>query len=126
MACACSSVATGRLRSRLAGIPGAPPPPSHGTAATAPAPAALRRTSIRYSSSQFFGGFNRSTWTAANTLVPGSVHFIGLVGLGGDPNIRFVQPYVLNNLNPTRMLVYTADLYESMDQGDNLTDLTGF
>ena len=87
--------------------------------------------SIRYTTRQNLGGFNRATFdSAGNQLTSAAVGLI-VNGTGGqnlfqwDPNIRFVQPYVLNNVDPTRMLVATADLYESSDRGDTLTDRTG-
>src|SRR5205085_1678512 len=39
------------------------------------------------------------------------------------PNIAGYQPFVLNAINPRRMLIGTENLYESLDQGDSLTDL---
>jgi hypothetical protein len=42
-----------------------------------------------------------------------------------DSTIQFLQPYVLNNIDPKRMLIGTSFLYESMDRGDTLTPLGG-
>src|SRR5205085_4055438 len=88
-------------------------------------------TSIRYSSFQFLGSFNRSTWNAAN--VPLSLNLVGLLITSGpgagqklltfDPNVQFYNPYVLNNIDPRRMLIGTASIYESLDQGDTLANL---
>jgi hypothetical protein len=39
-----------------------------------------------------------------------------------DPNIQFFNPYALNRVNPARMFIGTASLYESMDQGNTVTD----
>jgi hypothetical protein len=93
-------------------------------------------TTIRYTSAQNFANFNQSTWDAANkflglTLVqlritsgPGT----GLTLFQFDPNIQFYQPYVLNAIDPSRMLIGTANIYESLNRGDALANLgfTGF
>lgn len=94
-------------------------------------------TTIRYTSSQFFGFFNRTTWNAANTRGGGftqvQLRIISGAGNGStlfqvDPNIQFYQPYVLNAIDPSRMLIGTANIYESLDRGDSLANLlfTGF
>jgi len=94
-------------------------------------------TTIRYISAQNFGLFRRSSWDASNNLVgnfipvqlritsgPGS----GLTLFQVDPNIQFYQPYVLNTIDPSRMLIGTANIYESLNRGDSLANLgfTGF
>src|SRR5262249_47596975 len=67
-------------------------------------------TTIRYTSSQFFGNFNRTTWDASNTrlggftLVPlriASGQGTGLTLFQFDPNIQFFNPYVLNAIDPS-------------------------
>ena len=88
-------------------------------------------TSIRYSSYDSFANFNRRIVDASN--VAGTAVHVGLKIVAGDgkgkelrefdPNIRFYQPFVLNTVDPRRMLIGTQNLYESMDQGDTLTDL---
>jgi hypothetical protein len=93
-------------------------------------------TTLRYTSSQFFGNFNRSTWDASNTflgftLVPLRITSgpgTGLTLFEFDPNIQFYQPYALNAIDPSRMLIGTANIYESLDRGDSLANLgfTGF
>src|SRR5262249_18277214 len=40
-----------------------------------------------------------------------------------DPNLEFYQPFVLNTIDPTRMLIGTQNIYESTNQGDSLTNL---
>lgn len=87
---------------------------------------------IRYRSSQVLGGFLRETVDATGTVT--NVAGVGLVvaGTGGQrlgqvDSIQFINPYVLNTVDPTRMLIGTfSDIYESMDRGDNLTDLNAF
>jgi hypothetical protein len=97
-------------------------------------------TTLRYTSSQFFGccnaagvgNFNRTTWNAANTRI-GGFTLVGLNIIAGsgtgqtlyqfDPNIQFYNPYVLNAIDPSRMLIGTANIYESTNRGDSLTNL---
>jgi hypothetical protein len=88
--------------------------------------------STRYTSFQFFGFFNRSTWSPANTLVSGPTQ-LPLLIVGGpgtgldlytyDPAIQFYNPYVLNRIDKRRMLIGTNNIYESRDQGDTLFNL---
>jgi hypothetical protein len=91
--------------------------------------------SLRYTSSQMLGGFNRTTWDATNTMIGGFID----VGLNikmpdgtetlfqfeGD-RIPFYPPFALNAIDPSRMLIGTAHLYESLDRGDSLTILHSF
>lgn len=98
-------------------------------------------TTLHYSSFQQFGNFTRRTLDATNT--PTASAGVGLVvtGAGGktllssatmgtntynfDSTIQFTQPFVLNSVNPARMLIGTSFLYESTDNGDTLTSLGG-
>jgi hypothetical protein len=89
-------------------------------------------TTIRYTSFQVFGFFNRTTWDAANTLVSGPtpVQLRITSGLGTgqtlsqfDHAIQFYQPFVLNSIDPSRMLIGTTNIYESLDRGDSLANL---
>lgn len=99
-------------------------------------------TTLHYSSSQFFGGFARTSINAAN--VPGVSAPVGLVvaGAGGsvltknvviagnrvntfDASLPFLPPFVLNSIDPDRMLIGTNFLYESTNNGDTLTSLGG-
>jgi hypothetical protein len=88
--------------------------------------------STRYTSFQFFGFFNRSTWSPSNTLVGGPIELplliVGGPGTGQslftfDPAIQFYNPYVLNRIDKRRMLIGTNNIYESRDQGDTLFNL---
>jgi hypothetical protein len=89
-------------------------------------------TTIRYTSFQSFGFFNRSIWDASNNRIgfstavqlritsgPGT----GLTLFQFDPGIQFYQPYVLNAIDPNRMLIGTTNIYESLDRGDTLANL---
>ena len=89
-------------------------------------------SSIRYTSFQSLGFFNRSTWSPSNTLVSGptalGLQIISGAGTGQtlftfDPNIQFYNPYELNRIDPRRMLIGTANIYESRDRGDTLANL---
>jgi hypothetical protein len=87
--------------------------------------------SIRYTSFAFLVDFNRTIWNAANVLLSGPT-LAGLRIVSGpgtgldlfmfDPNIQFYNPYELNRIDPTRMLIGTANIYESFDGGDTLAN----
>jgi hypothetical protein len=94
-------------------------------------------TTLRYTSAQDFGGFMRTTWDAANNVL--DQRFLRLFVTAGrgvcvgrtlfacdedTDEIQFYNPYVLNTINPRRMLIGTNALYESFDQGDTLGALT--
>lgn len=99
-------------------------------------------TTLHYSSSQFLGGFNRRTLDNTNRQI-GATAEVGLMvtGAGGkllissttvgmttyrfDSTIQFLQPYVLNSITPSRMLIGTDFLYESTNNGNTLTALGG-
>jgi hypothetical protein len=88
--------------------------------------------STRYTNFEVLEFFNRSTWSPSNTLISGPTE-LGLRIVSGpgtgqdlhtyDPNIQFYNPYVLNRVDPRRMLIGTANIYESPDQGDSLYNL---
>lgn len=88
-------------------------------------------TSIRYSSYQFFRDFTRRTVDANNAVqatVPVDLKIVSGDGKGKhllefDPNIGWHQQFVLNTMDPHRMLIGTRNLYESFDRGDSLTNL---
>jgi hypothetical protein len=89
-------------------------------------------TTLRYTSFTGLGFFNRTTWNAANMMI-GGFTLVGLNIVSGpgtgmtlfqfDPNIQFYNPYVLNTINPSRMLIGTQNIYESMNNGDSLNNL---
>jgi hypothetical protein len=88
--------------------------------------------STRYTNFEVLEFFNRSTWSPSNTLISGPTE-LGLQIVAGpgagqnlhdyDPNIQFYNPYVLNRVDPRRMLIGTANIYESPNQGDSLYNL---
>jgi Ca2+-binding RTX toxin-like protein len=78
--------------------------------------------SIRYMSSQGLGGFNRTTYNAANVAV--STTFIALGGGAIQP--QFYTPIELNRVNALRITLAAADaVYESFNQGDTITSIGG-
>ena len=96
--------------------------------------------SIHYSSQQNLFQFIRRTYTST-TSVSGETD-LGLVidGTGGKKynqvegalrddgglgTVRFNQSWVLNDADPTRILIGTDFLYESFDRGDTFTSLGG-
>jgi len=89
-------------------------------------------TSLRYYSTQNFGNFARRTYDANGAQV-GNTTFAGLMITGGagtgqtlmqfDKSIQFTQPYVLNQIDPRRLLIGTQNIYESQDMGDTLNNL---
>ena len=89
-------------------------------------------TTLRYTSFTGLGSFNRTTWNAANMMI-GGFTLVGLNIVSGagagmtlfqfDPNIQFYNPYVLNAITPSRMLIGTQNIYELMNNGDLLNDL---
>jgi hypothetical protein len=89
-------------------------------------------TTVRYSSFTGLQFFNRTIWSAANTMIGGftpvGLNIVSGPGAGQtlfqfDPNIQFYNPYVLNAINPSRMLIGTANIYESSNRGDSLNNL---
>jgi hypothetical protein len=89
-------------------------------------------TSIRYFCYVFMQGCFRRSYNTSNAGV-GAFISLGLNIIAGagsgqkllnyDPNLQFYNPYVLNRLNGQRMLIGSTNIYESMNQGDSLTDL---
>jgi|GEM_PF-886462 len=80
--------------------------------------------SIRYSSSQYLGGFRRRTYNAANVLQ--SQVYPALTETAGSANLvaPFYTPIHLNTLDPTRLIIGGAiSVYESLDQGDTITEI---
>ena len=85
--------------------------------------------SIRYSSYQYFGFFNRSTYDSSNNLLSRVAVGLNVVGTGQtltnyDTTVQFYQPFELDVVNRARMIIGTTRLYESSDRGDTLNILT--
>jgi len=52
--------------------------------------------------------------------IPGSTNTTAF-----DSGVQFYNPYVLNSVDPRRMLIGTSSLYESFNQGDNFNPIGG-
>jgi hypothetical protein len=94
--------------------------------------AAHAGTSLRYYCTQNFGGFSRQVYDANGAQVgfPTAATLMINAGAGAgqtltqfDKTIQFTQPYVLNQIDPRRLLIGTQNIYESLDMGDNLANL---
>jgi uncharacterized repeat protein (TIGR01451 family) len=86
--------------------------------------------SIRYSSYQYFWAFRGQVYDAGNNYI--SVFYPTLIVSGTglslsqvDPNVQFYQPLELNAVDPSRGVLGTANVYETFDQFNTLTDLSG-
>jgi hypothetical protein len=80
--------------------------------------------STRYSSNQNLGNFRRRVLDTSNTLV--SVDFPALAVLGGGAALQrqFITPVTVNNVDPTRIIIGGRNsVYESLDQGDTITEI---
>jgi hypothetical protein len=90
-------------------------------------------TTLRYTNAFELRGFIRTTWTSANNatllqrvrLNVASGACAGRMLLACDKKIQFYNPYVLNAITESRMLIGTNTLYESPNGGDRLVALTG-
>lgn len=99
--------------------------------------------SIRYFSTQRLGGFRKRTCDGANNCTNSSVGLV-VAGSGGQTlfqvdgcnpdaggncqgnnTIQFYGPIEVNAVAPDRLIIGTDKVYESTDNGDTLTDLTG-
>lgn len=80
--------------------------------------------SVRFSSNQRLGGFRRRTYDTANTFL--TQVFPALTVVVGAPLTRqFYTPVEVNNVTPTRLVIGGANaVYESMDQGDTISQIT--
>jgi hypothetical protein len=86
--------------------------------------------SIRYYTYAELKFFTRSAWNAQGRLIKGSKKAIKLrvKGTGKplqkvDDTVQFYNRYVLNAIDPKRMLIGTTKLYESFNQGDLLNEI---
>jgi hypothetical protein len=88
-------------------------------------------TSLRYVNNPNLGSFSRLTYDNSNTQSAFTAVALNIVSGAGtgqtltnfDTTTQFVNPFVLNNINPARMLIGTASIYESSDKGDSLDNL---
>jgi photosystem II stability/assembly factor-like uncharacterized protein len=79
-------------------------------------------TSVRYSSNQNLGNFNRTFWDKNNEFLGFAFPARTVIGGGPNPTRQFVTPVVVNALNGARILIGAANgVYESFDRGDTIT-----
>ena len=85
--------------------------------------------SIRYSSIQVFRAFRRMLYDAANELVDRQWPALDLNGVSvyeTNPGFHFVQPVILNAVEPRRAVLPAASIYETDDRFDTLTESYAF
>ena len=90
-------------------------------------------TSLRYESFIQMQSFRRHTFNSSNVEDTSKRASVGLNIVSGtgsgstllqaDNTRQFYNPWVLNNINPARMLIGTSSLYESSNMGDSLNNL---
>ncbi|HSE15603.1 MAG TPA: VWA domain-containing protein [Pyrinomonadaceae bacterium] len=83
--------------------------------------------SVRYSSSQELRGFRRRTYDTSNTFMSQVLPALTVVGggaaLAAPPGSGYL-PFEVNNVSPTRIVIgATNSVYESMNQGDTITEI---
>ena len=89
---------------------------------------AAQGQSVRYTSAQFLFGLQRRTVDANNNVVNAAGVLLNVGGQGlrtVDSTIPFYPKFELNAVTPTRGVLGTESLYESFNQFDNLTDISG-
>lgn len=85
--------------------------------------------SVRYSSFQNLGFFNRRTFDANNNQVSLVVPALTIQGggtaivTGNNGNCQFVTPLEVNTVNGLRILIGANSLYESLNQGDTVREI---
>ena len=85
--------------------------------------------SIRYSSFQLFQGFRRMLYDADNELLERQSPALELNGVSvyeTNPGFSFVQPVILNAVEPRRAVLPAASIYETDDRFDTLTESYAF
>ncbi len=89
--------------------------------------------SLRYMSAQFLNSFRKGVYDAAGAPVGGLITpSLTVAGSGGqtiyqfDTTIQFYGPIATNRADGQRLYIGTRRLYESTDQGNNLTVVRDF
>ena len=81
-------------------------------------------TSTRFSSSQFLGNFRRRTYNTGNTFGTQVFPPLTVVGGGAALTSQFYTPIEVNNVTPTRLVIGGGNsVYESLNQGDTITEI---
>ena len=88
--------------------------------------------SLRYSSYFELGSFVRKSYDSDNNETGSTDIDLTVAGSNGnslseeyDSTVQFYQPFELNVINPSRMIIGTDYLYESSNRGDDITALGG-
>lgn len=82
----------------------------------------IPNTSVRFSSNQNLGNFNRTFWDASNNFLGFAFPALTLVGGGPNPARQFITPVATNAVNGARIVIGAANgVYESFDRGDTIT-----
>ncbi len=91
--------------------------------------------SLRYMSSQYLGGglggFVKWTYSNTGSVTATAVPSFNVIGTGqnlyqNDSSIQFYGPIATNRGDGNRLYIGTRKIYESLDQGNNLTMLKDF
>jgi photosystem II stability/assembly factor-like uncharacterized protein len=85
----------------------------------------IPNVSIRYTSFQNLGAFNRSFWDAANQFL--DFQFPALLPLGTDPDPipQFVTPLAVNPVDANRLIIAAANgVYETFDRADTVSRIS--
>ncbi len=78
--------------------------------------------SVRYTSNQNLGNFNRTFWDADNNFLDFAFPALTLLGGGPNPTRQFVTPLAVNGVDGARIMFGAANgAYESLDRGDTIT-----
>jgi hypothetical protein len=78
-------------------------------------------TSVRYSSNQNLGNFNRTFWDSANNFLGFAFPALTLVGGGANMVRQFYTPIAVNGVDGNRLVISAANsVYESLDRGDTI------
>lgn len=82
----------------------------------------IPNTSVRFTSNQNLGNFNRTFWDKNNTFLGFAFPALTLVGGGPNPTRQFITPVATNAINGARIVIGAANgVYESFDRGDTIT-----
>lgn len=84
----------------------------------------LPGVSVRYSSNQFLGNFNRTFWDAGNNFLGYAFPNLTVVGGGAALQKQFYTPIASNAVDGNRIVFSaTNSVYESFDQGDTVIEV---
>lgn len=80
-------------------------------------------TSVRYSSNQNLGNFNRTFWDSANNFLGFAFPALTVLGGGANPVRHFYTPIAVNGVDGNRLAISANNsLYESLDRGDTIVE----